>query len=75
MTKTHRGGPPFRSFDLVFLKNVLICFDAASKRRVMGHVRAAVRPGGLLVTGAAEGVAEHLRDFKCLHSWLHQRPG
>ncbi len=63
--------PPF---DIVFLKNVLIYFDAASKKRVMEHVRAAVRPGGLLVTGAAEGVAEYLREFKCLQSWLHQRP-
>ena len=63
--------PPF---DIVFLKNVLIYLDAASKKRVMGHIRAAVRPGGLLVTGAAEGVAEYLREFRCLQSWLHQRP-
>jgi chemotaxis protein methyltransferase CheR len=63
--------PPF---DVVFLKNVLIYFDAASKRRVMEHVCAAVRPGGLLVTGAAEGVAEYLKGFKSLQSWLHQRP-
>jgi chemotaxis protein methyltransferase CheR len=63
--------PPF---DVVFLKNVLIYFDTASKKRVMEHVRNAVRPGGLLVTGAAEGVSEYLREFKCLQSWLHQRP-
>jgi len=63
--------PPF---DVVFLKNVLIYFDTASKKRVMEHIRAAVRPGGLLVTGAAEGVSEYLREFKCLQSWLHQRP-
>jgi chemotaxis protein methyltransferase CheR len=63
--------PPF---DIVFLKNVLIYFDADSKKRVMEHIRSAVRPGGLLVTGAAEGVSEYLREFKCLQSWLHQRP-
>ena len=63
--------PPF---DVVFLKNVLIYFDAASKKRVMEHVRTAIRPGGFLVTGAAEGVSEYVRDFNCLQSWLHQRP-
>ena len=63
--------PPF---DVVFLKNVLIYFDAASKNRVIDHIRAAIRPGGMLVTGAAEGVSEYLRDFKCVQSWLHQRP-
>jgi chemotaxis protein methyltransferase CheR len=63
--------PPF---DVVFLKNVLIYFDAAAKKRVMEHIRTAVRPGGMLVTGAAEGASDYLRDFTCLQSWLHQRP-
>jgi chemotaxis protein methyltransferase CheR len=61
-------------FDVVFLKNVLIYFDTASKRQVMEHIRNVIRPGGLLVTGAAEGVSEFLRDFRCLQPWLHQRP-
>jgi chemotaxis protein methyltransferase CheR len=65
-----RDGP----FDLVFLKNVLIYFAAESKRRVVGHVRAAIRPGGLLVAGPAEGISEMVKDYLRLRPWLCQRP-
>lgn len=63
--------PPF---DLVFLKNVLIYFDLASKKRVLEHVRALIKPGGMLITGAAEGVSELLRDLERLNPWLYRRP-
>ena len=63
--------PPF---DLVLLKNVLIYFDAASKKTVLAHIRAAIRPGGLLVVGAAEGVVDLLGDFTRIESWLFRRP-
>jgi chemotaxis protein methyltransferase CheR len=58
----------------VFLKNVLIYFDATSKKRVLENIRAAICPGGLLVSGAAEGVAELVKDFKRIGPWLYQRP-
>lgn len=64
-----------RSFDLVFLKNVLIYFDGASKRTVVDNVKAAIRPGGLLVAGAAEGVADMLRDFTRIQPWLYCKAG
>jgi chemotaxis protein methyltransferase CheR len=61
-------------FDLVFLKNVLIYFDDTSKRRVMAHVRKLIRPGGLLVAGAAEGVSDLLKEMTRLRPWLYQEP-
>lgn len=61
--------PPF---DVVFLKNVLIYFDAASKKRVLENVRAEVKPGGILITGAAEGVSEFLRDWDRVNPWLYR---
>ncbi|OHB67986.1 MAG: histidine kinase [Planctomycetes bacterium RBG_13_63_9] len=62
-------------FDLVFLKNVLIYFDGASKQRVVDNVRGAILPGGLLVAGAAEGVASMIRDFTRIQPWLfHKNP-
>jgi chemotaxis protein methyltransferase CheR len=61
-------------FDLVFLKNVLIYFDAASKGVVLKHVRDAIVPGGLLIAGAAEGVSDLLKDFERVQPWLFRRP-
>lgn len=62
------------SFDLIVLKNVLIYFDMESKKRVIAHLLAALKPGGLLVTGQAEGVANLLGGFERLKGWLHAKP-
>ncbi len=61
-------------FDVVFLKNVLIYFDATSKRQVIDNVQARVHPAGMLVAGAAEGVADMVRNYTRIQPWLFQRP-
>jgi chemotaxis protein methyltransferase CheR len=63
-----------RPFDLVVLKNVLIYFDAASKTTVLHHLRRALVSGGLLLAGAAEGVASMLSDFERIEPWLFRKP-
>jgi chemotaxis protein methyltransferase CheR len=48
--------PDVGRFDVVFLRNVLIYFDVATKRQVVTALFAHLRPGGLLFTGLAESL-------------------
>ena len=43
-------------YDIIFCRNVLIYFDVAIKRQVLGRLASALAPDGYLVMGAAERV-------------------
>jgi chemotaxis protein methyltransferase CheR len=48
---------PLGLFDVIFLRNVLIYFDARTKREVLDRVLTQLRPGGLFIIGTADGRA------------------
>lgn len=51
LIKPFHGIPPV---DIVFIRNVLIYFDLATKRDILQRVRALLRPDGYLFLGSAE---------------------
>ena len=61
-------------FDCIFLKNVLIYFDTASKKIVVRNVIDALAKGGYLVTGLTEGIYAMLDPLTKIKPWLYQRP-
>lgn len=65
---------PLPPFDIVILKNVLIYFDEASKRKVIANIRNKIVPGGLLVAGVAEGISDLVKDLKRHQPWLYEMP-
>jgi chemotaxis protein methyltransferase CheR len=42
--------------DIIFLRNVLIYFDAATKRGIINRMRASLAPGGVLFIGGSESL-------------------
>ncbi len=61
------------SFDLIVLKNVLIYFDTASKQRVVENLRLMMRPGTMLIAGAAEGITDLVKDLRRSLPWLYSK--
>ena len=54
---------PFREpFDIVFCRNVMIYFDAATQRQVLERIHRVMKPGGMLFVGHAE----NFRDARSL---------
>jgi len=46
--------PPMPMFDVVFLRNVLIYFDVATRKRIIDRMADHIRPGGYLFLGGVE---------------------
>ena len=59
--------PPLEPFDLVFLRNVLIYFDDATKHDVLLRIAHLLRPGGILVLGSADALRDTRLPLRALH--------
>ncbi|GAB4211733.1 MAG: chemotaxis protein CheR [Rhodoferax sp.] len=69
-----QGEWPFRDpFDVVFCRNVMIYFDAATQRRVLERIHRVMRPGGLLFVGHAENFSESRDLFLLKGKTVYER--
>ena len=58
-------------FDMIFCRNVLIYFSAEHKKDIITRLHSALKPGGYLILGASEGLA----DARDLFSMENCKPG
>jgi chemotaxis protein methyltransferase CheR len=63
--------PPF---DCIFIRNVLIYFDRASKKGVIANLVGALNSGGYLVVGPSEGIYDMLDPLVKRSPFLYQKP-
>ena len=55
------------TFDVVFCRNVLMYFSTEFRRDVLERIRALLRPGGVLILGAAESLLQYSDDYDLVH--------
>lgn len=62
-------------FDVVFCRNVMIYFDAATQRRVLHGMHRAMKPGGLLFVGHSENFTDMRELFRLRGKTVYERVG
>ena len=60
-------------FDLVFCRNVMIYFDHATQRRVLGQIHAAMQPKGLMFVGHSENFTDMKDRFRLRGKTIYER--
>lgn len=63
------------SFDVVFLRNVMIYFNGETKRQVVERVVAQMRPGASLCIGHSESLSDLASGLRQLAPSIYRKPG
>lgn len=58
--------PSLNTFDLILLRNVLIYFDPATKRRILPRIHAQLAADGYLMLGGSENIGHETKSFERL---------
>ena len=65
--------PEIGLFDVIFLRNVLIYFDPATKLAIVPRVMAKLKPGALLFTGHAESLGNNELGLRTVKPAVYER--
>jgi len=60
-------------FDIVFCRNVMIYFDNATQRRVLGQIHATMKPKGLMYVGHSENFTDLKDSFRLRGKTIYER--
>jgi chemotaxis protein methyltransferase CheR len=66
--------PRLPSFDLIFLRNVMIYFNGDTKREVVARIVGALRPGGVLCIGHSETLNDISSALEQLAPSIYRKP-
>ncbi len=66
--------PSIGRFDVIFLRNVMIYFDAATKRQVVARVLGQLEPGGLFCIGHSETLNDINDDVTLIAPASYRKP-
>lgn len=70
----HQPLPLLGEFDVIFLRNVMIYFNAETKREVVRRLIAYLKPGGYLLIGHSESLNGICGDLRPIAASIYQKP-
>ena len=65
--------PSLGMFDVIFLRNVMIYFDLATKRQIVGRVLPLLKPGGHLLIGHSESLNGVMDELQALAPSIYRK--
>ncbi len=66
--------PTLREFDLILLRNVMIYFNAHTKRQVVTRIVEKLRPGGYLFIGHSESLNGIFDGLTLITPSIYRKP-
>ncbi|WP_310448357.1 protein-glutamate O-methyltransferase CheR [Thiobacillus sp.] len=66
--------PEVGEFDVIFLRNVMIYFQAETKRQVVTRLLAKLRPGGIFIVGHSESLNGLAQGLETLAPSIYRKP-
>jgi chemotaxis protein methyltransferase CheR len=66
--------PRIGEFDVIFLRNVMIYFDAATKQQVIARILGCLRPGGHLMIGHSESLTALNSGLRPVAPSIYRKP-